>query len=318
MPSTRQPGPLASADLSLGSADVCDVSMPFGDLGELRGEAALLTADALRGSTAGRRRLPQYGVASSIDRMSTEDRVAEALRRSVQYLPGELAHQVAALFTPQNLAIAAGVLVVWALSHAAGVGFVVDAALLALAIFTVGMAAFDGFAELYRGARKAIEAESDEEIDEAARHFASAITLLGVSVISAALLKRQLGRQPRTERWWRLSEAGPVRRGTSIPRTFTLTVRGQSFRIKPNATKHLAERASTAGLRHHQVEFPYSSLAGSLEQTVQSGALRPLLRGEVQRLGTVEHPYRSGDWELGMEVVDGTIEVFHAVMKTSR
>ena len=76
--------------------------------------------------------------------MSLEDRLGEAVRRSAKYMPEALAAEVAAIFTPINIAIMAGTLVVWAcgvlimlvpslwtiiggLAIAAGCGFITQA-----------------------------------------------------------------------------------------------------------------------------------------------------------------------------------------------
>lgn len=64
--------------------------------------------------------------------------------------------------------------------------------------------------------------------------------------------------------WCRASNMGPNRPGTLVPESFDLSVAGQKFSVHPNATKHMAEYATSTG----GGSVPISSLAGSVEQAV--------------------------------------------------
>ena len=122
--------------------------------------------------------------------MSSQERIAEAIRRSIPMLPSEARSQIEAMLTPASLAIVAGTLVVWAGSHFLGVGEIVDVILLAVGFFTIGMGVFSGAQELYSFATDAINAKSEDDLNRAARHFATAVNILGITTVSAVLLRR--------------------------------------------------------------------------------------------------------------------------------
>lgn len=121
--------------------------------------------------------------------MSTTERVGEAMRRALPLLPGEARQTVEAMLEPAALAIVAATLVVWAGSHFFGVGEVVDVILLVVGFAALGTAVFSGASELYDFAQKSVNAGSDADLDEAAKHFAKAVMLLGISTIQALLLR---------------------------------------------------------------------------------------------------------------------------------
>ncbi len=122
--------------------------------------------------------------------MSAEEKIGEAMRRSLPMLPAEARDQVAAMLTPTSLAIVAGTLIVWAGSHFFGVGEIVDVILLVVGVATIGLGVFSGASELYDFATTAINAQTEEDLNRAARHFARAVSILGITTISAILLKR--------------------------------------------------------------------------------------------------------------------------------
>ncbi|HET6281201.1 MAG TPA: hypothetical protein VFH73_09550 [Polyangia bacterium] len=126
-----------------------------------------------------------------IARMSSSDRIAEALRRSLPHLPADARAVVDSMLQPQTLVLIAGTLVVWVASHAFGVGEVVDAILLGVGAVTLGFAVFEGAAALKDFAVGAIRARSDADLEQAGQQFARAIVLLGISTIQALLLRGQ-------------------------------------------------------------------------------------------------------------------------------
>ena len=126
-----------------------------------------------------------------IARMSSSDKVAEALRRSLPHLPGDARAMVESMLQPEMLALVAGTLVVWAASHAFGVGELVDALLLAVGAVSLGFSVFEGAAALKDFAVGAIRARSDADLEQAGRQFARAVLLLGVSAVQALLLRGQ-------------------------------------------------------------------------------------------------------------------------------
>jgi hypothetical protein len=127
---------------------------------------------------------------ADVKTMSTQEKIGEAIRRSLPLLPAEAREQVKAMLTPESLAIISGTLVVWAGSHFFGVGEIVDVILLVIGFAAVGLGVFSGAEELYNFATTAINAQLDADLDRAAQHFAKAVNILGITVISAILLKK--------------------------------------------------------------------------------------------------------------------------------
>ena len=78
--------------------------------------------------------------------------------------------------------------------------------------------------------------------------------------------------------------------------TWTLSGRWVEFSVVPNATKHMAEYATSAGAG----SMPVSSFAGSVETAVDQGLLGP-----GRNFLTV------GSWELGIDTTSNVI--YHAV-----
>lgn len=126
-----------------------------------------------------------------IARMSSADKIGEALRRSLPHLPADARAVVEVMVQPQSLALMAGMLVVWAGSHAFGVGEVVDIVLLGVGAVTLGFAVFEGAAALKDFVVGALGARTDADLEEAGRQFARAVVLLGISTIQALLLRGQ-------------------------------------------------------------------------------------------------------------------------------
>jgi hypothetical protein len=96
---------------------------------------------------------------------------------------------VEALLSPTSLAIITGTLVVWAGSHLVGVREIVDIILLVTGFAILGLSVVSGAQELSSFATTAIDARTGADLDRAARHFATAVNILGISVISALLLR---------------------------------------------------------------------------------------------------------------------------------
>ena len=125
-----------------------------------------------------------------IARMSDVERIGEGIRRGVGKLPPALQAQLQELITPQALAVVGTFFVAWLVAHAVGIGFVVDAIFLAAGAVAIGLAVFTGIDELIQFGTVAIAARSELEMDRAATHFATAVSILGVQAIIALFLKR--------------------------------------------------------------------------------------------------------------------------------
>lgn len=140
-----------------------------------------------------------------IARMNDVDRVAEGIRRGVSVLSPALQAQLQGLLTPQALAVASGFFVAWLVSHAVGIGFVVDALLLGLGVAAVGLAVFSGIDEWVQFGSGAIGARNNAQLDAASMHFAQGVSILGVQAVIALLLRRA----PQTFRGGRLPVGAP-------------------------------------------------------------------------------------------------------------
>jgi hypothetical protein len=105
-------------------------------------------------------------------------------------MPASLAMQLEALISPMNLSIMAGTLLLWAGSHFFGVGEIVDAGLLLVGAFFIGWSMEDVLRNLVTFGQTAIGAQTDADLDRAARAFAQAVITAGITAVMALLLRR--------------------------------------------------------------------------------------------------------------------------------
>jgi len=124
-----------------------------------------------------------------VARMSKTEKIKAAIICSGAYLPADLYAVVQALTEPKSLVILAGTVIAWAGSHAFGLGEVIDLLLLGLGFAYIGFSVFAGAGELIDFIRGALGATTHADLDDAGKHFAHAVTLLGISVIQALLLR---------------------------------------------------------------------------------------------------------------------------------
>ena len=151
--------------------------------------------------------------------MSLQDRLGGTLRRALPHLALEVRRRVANLVNPSSLGIIAGVLVAWVASHAFGVGEAIDVILAAVGIVSIGLAVFTGLDELWDFANGVYHARDDGDLETAARHFARAVSILGIEAVLAVLFR---GR-PRTQ------SGRPVTIGAEPPH-------GPGLRARPATT----------------------------------------------------------------------------------
>jgi hypothetical protein len=124
-----------------------------------------------------------------ISQWTTEEKVKEALRRTLPLLPAEAQEAFMALLSPEALAITLTVLTVWAVSHFFGVGEVADVILLVAGGAFLGVAAIDIGEHLVSFADKSMNAKSSEDLDAAAHHLSEAIAKGGVQLVMFLLVK---------------------------------------------------------------------------------------------------------------------------------
>jgi hypothetical protein len=159
----RQPGPVCASDVGLAWID--------------------------QGTTGLYRFTPPVSVGLHTGRLTAQEKIAEAMRRALPLMPAETRHQIEALLSPESLAIIAATLIVWAGSHLVGIGEIVDIVLLVAGFAVLGLSVFSGAQELYLFATTAIDARTGADLDRAAHHFAQAVNILGISLVSAVLLR---------------------------------------------------------------------------------------------------------------------------------
>ena len=126
---------------------------------------------------------------ADVSYLSATAKVAEAMRRSLKYVGPEAKAELEQLLTPANLSIMAGTVAVWAGSHFFGVGEFVDLILLVVGVFAIGLGVIEGAKELYWFATGAVDARDDADLESAGRHFAKAVDVLGITVVTAVLSK---------------------------------------------------------------------------------------------------------------------------------
>jgi hypothetical protein len=110
--------------------------------------------------------------------MSSAQKVAEALRRSIPKLPGELAQQLKDMLTsPLTWAMIAATIVFCAATGGAGmavVGWVLGAGFSAVALY-----------QLVSAGAKAVSAQTEQDLEAAAAEFATAIITGGTALLPA-------------------------------------------------------------------------------------------------------------------------------------
>ncbi len=127
---------------------------------------------------------------SSVHGWSTVDKIGSAIRRSFSRLPGETASKLAALVEPGTLAILAGTLVLWAGSHAVGIGEAIDLLMVVTGFVFIGWDAINAVKHLFEFARRSVTADTEADLDAAGQHLAQAVAIIGVDVVLAFLTHR--------------------------------------------------------------------------------------------------------------------------------
>ncbi|MBM7067865.1 hypothetical protein [Actibacterium sp. 188UL27-1] len=186
-------------------ADVVDAVMRAVETGAL--VAALVRLDDVAGTTEADlraagidKRLPPPRPGNNVAGMSFGDK----MMRACEMVPDEVGDKLGAqarkeiegFFSVQNLAITAGILVVWAGSHAVGVGFIVDGVLLGVGLAFAGWEALKAFEKVGEFFTTVDSATSDRDLKVAAGLLAAAITILSVAGFKA-LLRRVTPKIPK-------------------------------------------------------------------------------------------------------------------------
>jgi hypothetical protein len=147
------------------------------------------TKTPLIADTAKAAKLTAPGVRLNVGAMTLDERFTSVLNRTVGKLPSSIQGEFAALLSPTSLAILVGSLVAWAISHAFGVGEVIDVILLVGGAVALGFAAFDVGKHLGHFLSLTASATTEEELNGAADHLAKAIAIMGVAAFVALVTK---------------------------------------------------------------------------------------------------------------------------------
>lgn len=131
------------------------------------------------------------------------ERIYEAAVRGRGKLLPSVASQLAELFEPETLFALCVLVGLWAAAQLTPVGPFADVALLLVSGFGVIKQLFAAGQELYAWVTGASEAQSEEDLEAAAGHFAKAIATVGVEVLLAVIslrafkmLKQKIRREP--------------------------------------------------------------------------------------------------------------------------
>lgn len=116
-------------------------------------------------------------------------RLASVLARAAADLPPQGRTALAALVTPENLAIAAGELSAWLLGFGFVIGGLVDIVIAETGVFPVGIAVFSGLDALFAFARQSHDAHTEKDINVAADHLARSIAILGLPSVLAIVFR---------------------------------------------------------------------------------------------------------------------------------
>lgn len=150
-----------------------------------------------------------------------QERLTWVVGRAPLYMDEEAAARFREFFDPEGLQITVAILLLWAASHVVGVGFVVDAALFAAAVWQLGSAALLAFEQLKQFFDLTRSAQSWAELDRASRLFALAIVGLGVEIFRRLL--RRVGSRTGGKSSEQARPVAPAQTGTAAKPRSTQT-----------------------------------------------------------------------------------------------
>ncbi|WP_419728009.1 hypothetical protein [Lichenicola sp.] len=132
---------------------------------------------------------PPAAPAADVGHWSTQKRLTTMAGRAFKRIPGEVGHQIQAMLTPRNLLLLDAGLLALVIAQGFGVGEVVDAVLVAMAIRAAGWSGMIALVELTGACIKGARATSDAALDAAADSAAEALAILGVLFVSMLITR---------------------------------------------------------------------------------------------------------------------------------
>ena len=130
---------------------------------------------------------------SNIGELNPVQKLVKAVEYAILELPAEIAEDVRAVLSPGAIASMAGIFAAYAASHAAGIGFIADAAFLLAGVAFLGRQIVGVVKDLI-GFSQAVNATTEEELQQAGKHLANAVSTVGISVVMAILTKKTLSK----------------------------------------------------------------------------------------------------------------------------
>lgn len=182
------------------------------------------------------------------------ERIYEAAVRGRGKLVPSVASQLAELFEPETLFALCVLVALWAAAQLTPAGPFADVALLVFSGFGVIKQLFAAGQDLYAWVTRASDAQSEDDLDAAAEHFAKAIATVGVEVLLAVIslkafkmLKQKIRREPARFREGR----GPVEEGRGPlyddpAARFRMTPEPEPSRVGPLREGYVYAAAATA------------------------------------------------------------------------
>jgi uncharacterized protein DUF4157/nucleic acid/nucleotide deaminase of polymorphic system toxin len=129
----------------------------------------------------------------NIAAMATSAKISEALTRSISKIPGQTSERIRELLTPESLATIVTFTSLYIASQLTPAGWIADIIAAGLLIATVAMTGsevVEVVKHLIAFGDKASSAVSEKDLNEAADHFAIAVTKVGIDVVAAILLHK--------------------------------------------------------------------------------------------------------------------------------
>lgn len=167
--------------------------------------------------------------------LSNDDRLFFALKKSIDYMPESVGREISSIFSPQTVIVVLSTLTAWALAHFIGIGELMDFILLIVGFGTMGWSVYSLAQELMSFVRGAYFATTEQQLNEAAKHFANAVAMVGVQVILAILLRKPMKKTVANglPKEWKPSMAKDV----GLPRPKLITKLTSKLGVQPDGSR---------------------------------------------------------------------------------
>ncbi len=123
--------------------------------------------------------------------MTMTEKLEIVINKAVEHLGAEAGEKLKQLITPENIAIMA--VTTAALIAVQGVpvlDVIVDAAVVGLAVYSLGGEAIDVIGDLADFASRTLNAKSEQDLDDAGKSLAKATATIGVDALAALLIHK--------------------------------------------------------------------------------------------------------------------------------